>query len=96
MTNEILPCPFCGCKPRTESYIPDAVACPNGHTVPMLPSEWNRRPQAPQESHGWEKEFDKEFPIPCGDCDTSGCLCFERENFKAFIRSLQSPPERKE
>lgn len=39
------PCPFCGSQPvPRESYIPNSVACPFGHTSPMLPSEWNRRP----------------------------------------------------
>ena len=31
---KLMPCPFCGrdAVTRTDSYIPDAIACPNGHT----------------------------------------------------------------
>lgn len=45
---EVKACPWCQQQPikRTDSYIPDAVACPNGHTAPMRLSEWNNRPIA--------------------------------------------------
>lgn len=69
---EVKACPWCQQQPikRTDSYIPDAVACPNGHTSPMRLSEWNNRPIA---NNGVSEEIDllikemKEYCAgPCG------------------------------
>ena len=61
---ELKNCPFCNTQPmeRTDSYIPGAVACINGHTIPMLKNEWQKRNPEQGQIKLPEKNDEKDFP----------------------------------